>query len=273
MSEGTKETVLTPRERVFDFAKASFEGEINVSTNPKKVKLHQARMRRATNEELVMRERESTFETKQVSSTESERLDNNTGPNARLFDKVVTELKGYRLKSEDPSLSREFRTPTPELLAAIPSNHKSRFVEGMYIVDAEFVDENEDETVLGGDMVLPVDFFIGFQDDPSSIVRFELPECDEDERSKFEKRANQLRDVAGSRMRHSKVVTNLQASIDFFVDLMNRPGASVSENGVVNGVSFSQAPDKRAWASQLDPVYMSLIINTAFTKYNAKRQD
>jgi hypothetical protein len=229
-------------------------------------------MRRPTNAELIIREREATFETKQVSANEIERVDNSTMPNARLFDKIVTEVKGYRLKSEPREASDAFRVPSPELLAAIPTSHKNAFVDGLYVADAEFIDE-EDDFVVGGDVTLPVNFYIGDKDKPHATIRFELPECNEDEREKVGRRATQLRERTGSKLRHTVITTNLQASIDFFVDLMGRPGAYVSENGKVNGVSFAEAPDKRVWAAGIDPVFMTIIVGAAFSRYAAKRQD
>ncbi len=264
--------IFNPVDTVFDFSQSQYEIELDVSPNPERVKLTAAKMRRPTAPELIAREKESTFESRQVSATESERVEPETNPNARLFKKIVTEVKGYRLKSESKELSQQFREPSPELLSLIPSTHQSRFVESIYIADAKFSDD-EDDVVLGGDVVLPVDLIIGYKEDPISIIRFELPEPPESRFDRFMRNSSSQREVGGSRKRHIKIVTNLRASIEFFVELITQSGASVSDNGLVNGVAFKDATDKRKWALGIDPIYMTLILNAAFSKYNAKRQD
>lgn len=266
----TETTVLKATERPFDFGKADFEGEINVGTEASKPKYVAARMRKPSHEELIVREREATFEARDLGGQEIERLDNSLKPSARLFDKVVTETRGYRLRSEAKDTSKEFRTPSEELLKNIPSGHKARFIDGMYIADAVLVDDDDDFAV-GGEATLKVDLIIGRKDDPVAVIRFELPEPQESERERFTKKASQLRENLSAKTR--KLVTNLKASIEFFVDLMSRDGASVSSNGLVNGVSFQDADDVRNWASQVDPMYMQLIIGTAFARYNAKLRD
>lgn len=259
----------------FAFDNASFEVEINVSTDPNKEKIVAARMRRSTLEEEIAREKKATIEYREVSSSEEEIVVLEEVANAELFDSIVTDLLGFRLKGDTPGSAKEWREATPEILALIPSSWKSAFIRGSRICSTKFVETDEDDgVVLGGDSTLGVELIVGYEDNPQGVVTFEIPEPAESERIEFVDKATQFRQSRG-RKRSAKVVTDLRACVRFFDELMKRPGASIN-GATFQGKTYAQCSEplsKLAYLDSIHPSFKQRVINTALAKYNARLQD
>jgi hypothetical protein len=256
----------------FEFDKGDFEVEINVSTNPEKEKLVSAKMRRSNLDEEIAREKKATIEYREVSSAEEEIVVLEEAANAELFNKVVLEVRGFRLKDEPVDKAQEWRDAQP-LLSLIPSSFKNTFVRGSRICSARFVEDEDDGVILGGNALLPVELIIGYEEDPLYVIKFELPEPEEKERIEFADKAMQFRTSRGKK-KSARVVTDLNACVKFFDELMKRGGTV--EGGTVQGKPYSEFKEgtsKAIFLESIHPIYKHRVINAALSKYNAKLQD
>jgi hypothetical protein len=279
----TEEHVLdTPNPTAFElkFDAPSIEVDADASTDPLRQRIVTAKMRRPTLEELKVREAKSRMEIVEANATEDSIVSEDERGNAWLFEKIGTEVKGYRIsKSEPASKAEEWREATPDLLALLPSSHKAAFVRGMYKnVTAVLVEDEEEGVLLGGGETLPVDLKFGDPDSPFAVVRFEVPAPSETERTDYNQQAIDIRQPKGSRKSRNRIVSNLDVAVKFFDTLMTRPGASIEGDGcraTVQGKTLSETDGmgRLIFLSQIDPMYKRAVVGAALTRYSVKVQD
>lgn len=261
------------------------EVEIDVSSDPTRVAVVAARMRKPSKKELVKREAMQLTEIVEASATEDEIVVEETRGNAWLFNEICTHVKGFRLAGEPKEMATEWREMTDELRDAIYSSYKSAFVRSIYNINAKFTDSYDDDgggVVLGGTETLPVELTVGSEENPVATVLIELPEPTETERTKYQNDSVRLRQPKGSRKTRNRIVGNLEASVKFFDKLMSRDGAVITSGSpdtivTVNGREFSDtagsAIARMQFLDAIDPIYKRAIVNSAMSKYNAKVQD
>lgn len=259
----------------------TIEVDIDVSSDPHKLKVVSARMRRATKDELVKREAMSLTEFVEASATEDDIVVEEERGNSWLFDEVVTEVKGFRLPGESPEVVKEFRPATSDLLNAIYPSYKAAFVKGAYNVTAKFFEDDFEGVTLGGTETLPVDLIFGDEENALATIRFELPEPTDSERRTYGNEAVKLRQPKGSRKSRNRIISNLSASVRLFDVLMIREGASISmldsaTRVTVQGRTFAESTTpmaKQVFIDAIDPLYKKAVLTAAMSKYNAKVQD
>jgi hypothetical protein len=272
------DTVERPK---FSLDVPNVEVQIDVSSNNEVQRVVAARMSKPKTDDMVKREAMTSTEIVEASTTEDEILIEEERGNVWLFDKIVTAVKGFRLRSEDKSLATEWREATPELLDLIPSTYKAAFIRGMYNTSAKLVETEDEGVVLGGDDILSVDFFVGGEEEPAAVIRLDIPEPSETERRKYASDAVRLRQVRGAKKSRNKIVANLGAAVKFFDALMQKPGADIrSANDqfdvVVGGSTFASranALTRQVFLDAIDPQYKRQIVGAAMSRYNAKVQD
>jgi hypothetical protein len=253
------------------------EVDIDVSTTPGVLKIASARMNRANLTQLLKREEMSVTEIVEVNATEDEIVSDDERSNALLFDETVESVKGFRLKGEPKEIVKEFRDATPELIAAIPSSYKNAFVKGAYKITAKFVDDIDEGVTLGAE-TLPVDLYVGDEENPICVIRFEVPSPKETERVAYQQDAVQLRQPKGSKRSRNRIVTNLKASVKFFDKLMERSDAEITSEThrvTVQKKTFAEATDlsKKLFIEAIDPIWKRAVVGAAMSKFSAKVQD
>lgn len=276
----TPETEKIPAAPEFKLDVPVVEVDIDVSSDPKVVKVVSARMSRPAKEQIVKQEAMSLTEIVEANATEDDIVVDQDRANAYLFDEIALKVKGFRLPGEDPSVVKEFRDVNDELLSRIPSTYKSAFVKGMYNVTAKHFEDGEEGVLLSVDETIPVDLFVGDEESPIAKVRFEVPEPTETERKNYASSAVKLRQPKGSRKSRNRIVTDINASVRFFDTLMERPGAEIfGQEGTrvtISGKTFAESASgiaRKLFIDGIDPVYKQKVIAAAMSKYNAKVQD
>jgi hypothetical protein len=266
----------------FKFDVSNIEVDIDVSSTPGVVRIASARMRKPEKPILIRREEMTLTEIVEASATEEDIVVEDERGNAHLFDAIATHVKGFRTPDEPKTAASEWREVTIELLEQIPSSFKAAFVRSMYRVSAKIVESAEDEGfVLGGSDVLLVDFFVGDEEDPIAVVRFEVPEPTETERRGYAKDAVKLRQPKGSRKTRNRIISNLGVAVKFFDSLMTRSGADISfgefGRATVQSKTFSEMSgspvSKAIYLESIDAIYKRLIVNAVMSRYNARVQD
>lgn len=267
----------------FKFDVKAVEVEADASSDPTVIRIISAKLRKPTKDELIKREAMSRTEIVEASATEDELEYEDSRANSYLFDKLVTEVKGFRLKGEAPSASGEWRTADEKLLAVMPESYKAAFVKKMYSdVTAKLYDDGEEGVVLGGGEILPVDLIFGDEDNPAAVIRFDVPEPTESERRKYSNDAVKLRQPRGGRKSRNRIVSNLDASVRFFDELMRRPEADITSGSpdfkvTVVGRTFAESKSNPIALGQfldnIDPIYKRSVVTAAMAKYNVKVSD
>jgi hypothetical protein len=270
-----------PETPEFKFDVANIEVDADASTDPTRQRIISARMRKPTLEELRVREEMTTTEIVEASATEDSIVANDERGNAKLFDKIASHVKGFRLPGEPSSVTDEWRG-APELLDKIPSSYKAAFVRGLYSkVTAKLIEDEDDGVLLGGDSVIPVELVFGDPDSPMFSVEFSVPEPTETERRDYAEKSVDIRQPKGGRKSRSRIVSNLTASIKFFDTLMQRPGADIigklpdGVRATVQGKTFSEMTglSRVVFLNQIDPMYKRAVVNAAISRFSAKVSD
>jgi hypothetical protein len=253
-------------ENLFKFDDPTFEVEIEAQGKPAF-----ARLRKATLDEEIEREKNSSLEYREFSDTEEEIVVLEEKANAVLFNKTALEVKGFRISGEPKELVKDWRNAEP-LLLSMPSSYKSAFIRGTRVCSAKFVEDDEDGIVLGGSALLPVDLIIGYEEEPDYTIRFELPEPTETERIAFGDKAMQFV-TSKTRKKSAKVVTDRKTCVEFFDKLIKRGGTVVG--GTVQDKQYAefQETGKLLFLDAILPIYKAKVVNAAMTKYSAKLSD
>jgi hypothetical protein len=269
----------------FKFDAKFIEVEADASRDPQVTRVIAARLSKPTKADLIKREEMSTTEIVEASATEEEINADGERANTYFFDKLVTHVKGFRLKGEPKEIVSEWREATPELKALIPGEFKSAFVRKMYSdVTAKLIETDEDDGVLlGGGEILAVDLIFGDEENPFAVIRFDVPEPTETERRKFSNDVVKVRQPKGAKKRRSRIVTNLDAAVKFFNQMLEKPEAGISGGdalrATVGGRTFEETKaggNKFAIGQYLDAIdatYKMQVISAAMTKYNVKVSD
>jgi hypothetical protein len=272
----------TPTTPEFKLDASAIEVDIDVSSDPRKLRVVSARLRRATKEQLARREAMSLTEIVEANATEDDVVVESERGNAWLFDETVTAVKGFRLASESKELVKEFRPVTTELLDAIYPSYKSAFINGSYNVAAKFFEDEDEGVALGGTETLPVNLVFGDEESPIITLRFELPEPTDTERRNYSNEAVKLRQPKGSRKSRNRIITNINAAVKLFDALMSREGADIyaldssGHRVTVGGRTLEETKNplaRQMFLDGVDPIYKQKVVSAAMSKYNAKVQD
>lgn len=279
----TPSTPETPAIPEFKFDVSAIQVDADASNDPTVVRLISARLRKPTKAELIKREAMSLTEIVEASATEEDIVADSDRANAYLFDAIATAVKGFRTKGESAEAAKEWKEITPELLKLIPGEYKSAFIKKLYSdVTAKLVDDEEEGILLGGGDFLSVDLIVGDEDNPLYRINFQVPEPSETERRKFSNDVVRVRQPKGSRKKRNRIVTNLDAGIKFFDELMSKPGASIggedeSLRVTVNGKTFAESQSnpvaRLQFLDAIDPMYKLSVVSAAMNRYNVKVSD
>lgn len=257
----------------FQFDQETFEVTLNVSGNPEREKLVSFKLGAPTAAQELERERSSYTEIIDRGKDGEKYESHKEEASGNLFDKICQFVKGVRLKGEPPEVGESYREATPDLLSRIPADWKTKVIDGLHVGECE-VQDLEDDVILGDDLTTTVNFYFPNKDDAQFTMTFEVPTPTERERTKFTDEV--LKYVAGrTRKQASRMSFNLQSSVDFFDNLMKRPGAGIV-GGTVGGRTFFEASDpiaKQAFLDAINPTIKARVVGTAINKFNARLQD
>src|SRR5262249_20983462 len=154
------------------------------------------RLRKPTLPELIEREGQIKYELVEVNQREEEiRTDDETA-NARLWDKLILAVKGYRG-------APDWRELLPEEKAAFRPGHKVTAIRALYAGSCQV--EGGDEGVSIGADVWTVRQEIGAGAEPDFVVRHTLREPTEAERVRFKQSSSSTSYVKGAKKSQVRV--------------------------------------------------------------------
>lgn len=231
------------------------------------------KLTRPTLAQLIEREERTPIQSVSVSDTEEAIAgdsDDETA-NAKLWDEIATEVKGYRLASEPAEAVNNWRT-TAELKKYIPPSHKSGAVRAMYQSSVE-MEKDEGEGFTLGEQEWTIKQTFGDPDFPAYLIRHVLRTPTEGERREFKRKATEVRFGKGSRKQTTKVLTKLKAYVEMY-DLL-----IVSISGAtMNGQTWESyhAPNVAGlggFVAAVDPVFKRQIVDCLMKEFDARVSD
>lgn len=224
------------------------------------------KLTRPTLAQLIEREDRTPIQSVSVSDTEEAIAgdsDDETA-NAKMWDEIATEVKGYRLGSEPKDVVGNWRT-IAELKKYIPTAHKSGAIRAMYQSAVEMEKDEGEGFTLGAQEWTIMQTF-GDPDFPSYLIRHVLRTPTEGERREFKRKATEVRFGKGSRKQTTKVLTKLRAYVETY-DLLfvSIDGVSVDE-----GVPTI---DKAKLLGLIDPIFKRQIVDCLMKEFDARASD
>lgn len=212
----------------------------------------QHKLRRPTLAELLEREQQSVAEIEEVAPNEDAWHEDSQAANAKLWDKVILGVTGYRIGGQ---LRTSFVEVTPEIAAKIPLSHKHTAISGLYAAKCTVDSGVEEGFDLDGDSYT-IRQTIGDENDPSFVLTHTLRQPTEAELRDYNKRASTATSVSGSRKRKIRVRTNLKADVELYDKLATM-------------LFGATPPDPRG----VDPILKRQVVQTLISSLNASLLD
>src|SRR5262249_39260557 len=241
---------------LYAFDADSFEVAFNARPNAENPAVVYHRLRKPTLAELIEREGQIKYELVEVNAREEEiRTDDETA-NARLWDKLILAVKGYRGAAD-------WRELSPEEKSALRPGHKVMTVRALYAGSCQI--EGDDDGVSIGADVWTVRQEIGAGAEPDFIVRHTLREPTEAERIKFKQSSSSTSYVKGAKKSQVRVRTHLKSYVELYDALLK-----IVEGGSING--FVGA-DLELFRAAIDPMWKRQIIQCLMGALEAQLSD
>lgn len=259
------ETALSPESAIPAYPLDQQEITVNIKAGGH-VLSH--KLTRPTLAQLIEREERTPIQSVSVSETEEAIAgdsDDETA-NARLWDEIATEVKGYRLSSEPAEVVNNWRT-TAELKKYVPPSHKSGAIRAMYQSSVD-MEKDDGEGFTLGEQEWTIRQTFGDPDFPAYLIRHVLRTPTETERRDFRRKATEVRFGKGSRKQTTKVLTKLKAYVEMY-DLLfvSIDGATVNEH------SYTSEGQRRPFLELIDPVFKRQIVDCLMKEFDARVSD
>lgn len=204
----------------------------------------------------------------------------NHGPEAdvRLYDELALQIKPIRLSGEPKGVGVDFRPCDEQVNAATPIQWKSQFVTALRRAETEVVEPDEDEVVLG-EQVLTVRVYIPSKADPIYTIDFDVPAPKEGELEKLEKSITEFipKYKNSNRNNSGKFVLHIERAVKAFDEKFKEDGADI-RGAVVGDRDFAtaRATSPVAVMAFLEAIRPSLklrVLDTALRHYTGRIRD
>lgn len=245
--------------KLFAFDENEHEVSFNARPNAENPTIVHHRLRKPTLAELIEREQQINYELVEVNSREEQINADEDVANARLWDKIVLAVKGYRGINE-------WHEPTLEEKAGMRAGHKFTAIRALYASTCTV--EGDDDGVSIGAELWTVRQEIGPNDAPDYVVLHQLREPTEAERIKFKRTSSATSYVKGSKKSQVRVRTNLKAYVELYDALIEFvSGATVA------GHEFGGSIQKPSFLSAIDPIWKRQVIQSLMNNLEAQLSD
>jgi hypothetical protein len=173
------------------------------------------RLRRPSTPELLVREQESTTETKPIAGGESLIITNDREANIKLFKKIMRGVRGLTRDDQEQEASES-------LIAKLNSGWMNKAVQGYY-AGAARLRWNREMAYTDSDpnQALLVDHEFGTQELPDYIVTWKFKKPDEIVMADFRLNAQKISTGGGGRRAKSKLITDLTVAIRTFREIFD----------------------------------------------------
>lgn len=236
-----------------------YEVQFNARPNSDAPLLVAHRLRQPTLTELIERESQINLEIVETSKREEEISTDEEIANAKLWDKVILEVKGY--KGFD-----DFRPLTETEKAAMRPSHKRVAVLGMYAGTASIL--NDDAELSIENDTWTIRHLIGTNPEhPAFTIDHILREPTELERVRYKRGASKIRLVRGSSKARTRIASDLKVFCELYDALvMNIDGATVKDRDLI-------ASNRSEFLAAIDPVWKRLVVQTLMGSIEAALLD
>jgi hypothetical protein len=263
---------ITQTEKLYPLDQAEFEVAV---VTPQGTLYH--KLRKPTLGELIEREERSSYETESVNDSEERVSADDEAANVRLWNQIVVDVKGYRMRGEKASASIEWRGESlhdlsNDLKAAIPAAHKSVAVRGLYQFTCE-VEKDEGEGFLLGAETWTVKQVFGNLDFPDYIIRHILRTPTEQERREFKRKSSDVRFSKGSRKMKTKVVTHLKAHVELYDALLTQFDGLTLDGQTWETFTAKDFAQTGAMVRAIDPIWKRNVIDALMKTFEASVSD
>ncbi len=255
METSTVQVASEPEANLYSFDAETIE--IHFIGLPGKMVFH--RLRRPTLDELIQRDQGSTFEMVEVSKREDQLISDEDAANAKLWEKIVLAVKGYKGFADWRELADTEK-------AQMRPGHKATAVKAMYTAHYK-TETSDDEIGLGGDVWVVKQMIGPDPDKPAFTIYHHLREPAESEYRKFKRSASNTSQTRGSRKAHLRVSSNLKTYVELYDTLVEE-----IQGGTVDGQTFTSQNRMRFLAS-VDPVWKRQVIQTLMSTLEADLTD
>lgn len=218
------------------------------------------RLRKPTLAELVERESQINYQLVEVSNRESEIHNEQEIANARLWDKIILAIKGYKPNPD-------WRDITPTEKAEMRPGHKSAAINSLLHNECKL--EGDDDTISVGPTIWTVRQEIGPNGTEKFIIRHTLREPTEAERAKFKRSASVTSYMTGAKKSQVRVRTNLKSYVELYDALVE----DISGGTVADHLVFREATNRAQFLAAIDPMWKRQIIQCLMSALEAQLSD
>ncbi|MCI0391665.1 MAG: hypothetical protein MOB07_23215 [Acidobacteria bacterium] len=216
-------------------------------------------LRRPNLGELIERDAQTPYETEEISQAENRfRADDETA-NARLWDKIALNVKGYRLREYKAD---QLIVVTPDVADLIPDGHKSAAFRGLYETKFELERDEGEGFVLGKTSYTVKQIFQAYE------IRHHFRTPAESERREFRNRKDETRFATGSRKIKTKMLTHLKA----YVELYDKLFVAI-DRATINDEIFTDRGQAAAFLKAIDPIWKRGAVNCLMSSFEASLGD
>lgn len=244
---------------LFAFDENEHEVSFNARPNAENPTIVYHRLRKPTLAELIEREQQINYELVEVNSREEEIRADEDVANARLWDKIILAVKGYRGIDD-------WYEPTAEEKAAMRPGHKIMSIRALYAGDYK-IEGDEDGVSIGADLWTVRQEIGPNADAPDYVVRHQLREPTEAERIKFKRNSSATSYVKGAKKTQVRVRANLKAYVELYDALIE-----FVSNATVGGKEFG-GNNANAFLAAIDPMWKRQVIQCLMNNLEAQLSD
>lgn len=206
---------------------------------------------RPTKQQLIERDSRVRCEETTLDDGQIETIYDDDLANIRLWDETATEVAGYDMGDHN----LDWVPVTEQVRSLMPSEHKIRAVEAMYLCSAvvEKASTNGGGFPLMGATEVSVQLNIGDMDDPSYTLNHVLRRPTESEWTAYRRGIQRILQVRGTKHPRYMMQANLGTAVAFYDALLIR-----IEGATIDGQPFS-AETREAFVRAVDPMHKRVI--------------
>lgn len=231
------------------------------------------KLKRPTLAQLIEREDRISVQSQAVSDTEEAIIGDSDDEvaNAKLWDEIAVEVKGYRMANEPVDVVNNWRT-TAELKKYIPAAHKSGAIRAMYQSTVELEKDDTEGFTLGAQEWTIRQTF-GDPDFPAFLIRHRLRTPTENDRREFKRKATEVRFGRGSRRQTTKVLTRLKAYVDMYDLLVVGIAGATMNDQTWESYSAPNVAGLGGFIAAVDPIFKRQVVDCLMKEFDARVSD
>lgn len=243
---------------LYPFDYTNHEVAFNARPNSDKPHIVHHRLRRPTIGELQDREKMLSLELVE-SGREEQIITNEEAANANLWDKIVTDVKGYKGFDDWKSIAATEK-------ASVRPSHKSMAIRAMYLGGATIVSDDEEVSLTANNWTIRQT--IGADsDNPLYEIFHTLREPSQIEQEKFKRNSSKTSFIRGSKNPRTKIAQDLRAFVELYDALiLSVTGATVA------GKSWEEN-HPQGFVSMIDPIWKRMVVQTLMSTIDAALLD